>query len=138
MAFEHTCWIRESPNFPDHSEFMEILPEAGRIVCSTVLSIDPIRNAPIAMAYRECAPGQLETQFRPDSQWTDNTYRLEGDVAIWNHAGGKEWPWVAISCDQLPPWFLELRQKALKRMDERQAIAEEKEETQQAGSSNGG
>jgi hypothetical protein len=132
MHFKHTCWTRNSISFPDHSEFMEILPDVGRIVCSAVISIDPLRRVPIAMAYRECGAGQVKTQLRPDSQWTDNTCRLEGDVAIWNHAGGKEWPWIAIPCDQLPPWFLELRQKALKRMDERQAIAEEKEETQQA------
>lgn len=110
---------------------MEILPDVGRIVCSAVLSTEPMRNVPVAMAYRECEHGHVQTQLRPDSQWTDNTYRIEGDIAIWNHAGGKEWPWIAISCDRLPSWFSELQHKAQQRMDERQATAAEIEETQQ-------
>jgi len=113
---------------------MEIIPDVGRIVCSTVISIDPIRTVPIAMAYRECGPGQLKTQLRPGSQWTDHTYRFEGDMSVWTHAGGKQMPWIAIPCDQLPSWFPELQQKAQNRMNERQAIAAEKKEPQQDGS----
>ena len=112
---------------------MEIFPDVGRIVCSAVISIDPIRTVPMAMAYRERGPGKLKTQLGPGSQWTDNTYRFEGDVAIWTHAGGKEWSWIAIPCNQLPNWFLEFQEKAQKRMDEREATASGTKETQQGG-----
>ena len=104
---------------------MEILPDVGRIVCTTVHCVDPIRIATIAMAYRECAAGHIETQLRPDCDWVDNTYKVEGNVIVWNHAGGKEWPWMAIPCDQLPSWFSDMQKKAQKRMDERLAVASE-------------
>lgn len=98
---------------------MEIFPDVGRIVCSTVIDIDPIRNVPIAMSYRESGTGKIETRLRPGGQWDEHTYRIEGDVAIWSHSGSRDWPWVAIPCDQLPSWFAELKRRALIRMDER-------------------
>ena len=110
---------------------MEILPDVGRIVCSAVISIDPLWNVPMAMAYRESGPGKINTQLRPDYEWIDNTYRIDGDMAIWNHSGSKDWPWFAVPCDQFPSWFAELKQKALIRMDEREELAAQKKETQQ-------
>lgn len=118
MAFGHTSWTRKSPTFPDQSEFMEILPDVGRIVCSAVIDTDPIRNVPIAMKYRESGPGIIKTQLRPDSQWEDHTYRIEGDLAIWSHSVSKDETWISIRCDELPSWFTEMKRRALIRMDE--------------------
>ena len=132
MEFGHTCWTRRSPNYPDHSEYMEILPDVGRIVFSAVIGTDPIRNVPIAMAYRESGPGKIKTQLRPDCQWIDNTYQIDGNVVIWNHSGSKDWPWILIPCDQLPSWFSELKRRALIRMDERQHLAAQQKDSQQA------
>jgi len=117
---------------------MEILPDVGRIVCSAVIDVEPVRNVPMAMVYQESGPGQIKTQLRPDSQWIDNTYRIDGDVAIWNHSGSKDWPWVSLHCDDLPSWFAELKRKALVRMDEREQLAALKKDTQQDAPSNGG
>ena len=132
MPFAHTCWVRDSPTFPGHPEYMEIHTDVGRIICSAVVSIDPIRIVPMGMAYRECEPGYIKTQLRPGDDWVDHTYRFEDDLAIWNHAGGMDWAWIAIPCNQFPSRFSELQQRAQKRMDERQAAASENEETQQA------
>ena len=115
---------------------MEILPDVGRIVCSALIAIDPIRNVPIAMAYRESGPGKIETQLRPDCQWEDNSYRIEGDVAIWNHSGSEDWPWIAIPCEQLPSWFPDMKRRSLIRMDERLQQATHEKETQQDAPSN--
>jgi hypothetical protein len=92
MKLGHTCWTRRSPTYPDHSEYMEIIPDVGRIVCSAVICTDRIKNVPMAMAYSESVTGKIKTQLRPDCQWVDNTYRIEGNVAIWNHSGSRDWP----------------------------------------------
>ncbi len=138
MKLGHTSWTRTSPTYPDHSEFMEILPDVGRIICSTVICFDTIKNWPMAMAYLECGPGHIKTQLKPGDDWVDHKYRFEDDVMIWNHAGGADWPWISIPCDELPSWFAELKRKALIRMDEREQLAALKRDTQQDAPSNGG
>ena len=50
-------------------------------------------------------------------QRVDNTYRLVENVAIWNHSGYKDWPWISLPCDELPSWFAELKSNDLIRMD---------------------
>jgi hypothetical protein len=136
MPLTHTTWTRKSPSFPEHAEYMEIIPEVRRIVCANVDVGDPVRYFPLAMYYVDVRDGLIRTQTRPDEPWKDNTYRMEGDLIIWNHDGEKEWPWKMISRDQLPLWFESFVEKAQARLNERTAaIRESKSKAQSEGGS---
>jgi hypothetical protein len=99
---------------------MEIFPERGRIVIACMMSADPVRYAPMAMSYVDVREGLIRTQRRPDSLWTDDFYRIEGDSIFWNHDGGYAWPWQAISREQLPDWFDVFQAKVQASMDKRE------------------
>jgi hypothetical protein len=121
MPLTHTIWTRKSPTFPEHAEYMEILPHAGVIMCANVASVDPVRHYPMALYYVEVRDGLIRTRLSPDRPWKEDTYRIERDLIVWNHDGKKEWPWKMISQDQLPEWYAAFVEKAQARMNERAA-----------------
>lgn len=114
------CCTRRSPAFPEHSEYIEVLPGELRIVCSAVVSVEPLRHAPIVMAYADVGPGHITIRLRPADPPRDYHYRIGDDDVLWfGNDPGAERPWTLIAREELPGWFHAFREKARERMDER-------------------
>jgi hypothetical protein len=122
MLLTHTAWIRNSPSFPEHPEYMEVLSDVGRIVCAIAGQGNPVQYIPMTMTYVNVAEGLIRTRLLPNSNWKDDTYRVEGDLMFWNDNGDNESPWQVLPPDQLPSWFLTFRDRALSAMDRRWVV----------------
>ena len=122
MPLSHRIWRRDFPGFPGMPEYMEIFPECDRIVVISPLQKDHTRYVAIVMAYEEPEPGSVRTRVRPEFDWSECTYRMEGETINWTWSG-KEWPWEPISDEELPGWFRGFDTRARQRFDEREAAA---------------
>jgi hypothetical protein len=123
-AHTHSYWQRVSPDHPVVPEYMEVLPDLGRMVSAAVIQDDPIRYLPIAVDYEVFGSGSIKTRLSPDSSWHHTTIRIEENTFYWTHAG-REWPWEQITKDELPEWFPDFSTKALRRMEERATKAQQ-------------
>ena len=105
-----------SPNFPGDPEFMEIVPERGRILSSAVVRELPSGRAPIAVMYQDAGEGSVRVRLRPNEPWRIHSYRIEGEFILWNH-GGQDYRWDRIRQSELPDWWSDFRARVWARMD---------------------
>jgi len=134
MQLTHTGWTRRCPEFPKYAEYIEILPEVGRIICAHVagctpgLSTSPLRyveeGSPIEyfampLSYVEVEDGLIRTQIYPWNKGTDHRYLIKENVLYWDDK--MDAPWESLSADQFPSWYQAFKEQTQAWMDKKMA-----------------
>ena len=97
-------WTHPSLPFPDHAEFMSIDESRGRIIIFVVISIAPVKHAPMRHWYRAESATSFATRLRPTAPWRIQEFQLDGDRLLWTYGGGTH-AWRRLLPNEQPDWL---------------------------------
>lgn len=67
---------------------MSIDESRGRIITFVVISIDPVKHAPMRSWYRPESATSIIARLRPTEPWRVHEFQLNGDQLSWTYGGG--------------------------------------------------
>ncbi len=97
-------WTCSSLTFPDHAEFMSIDESRGRIIAFHVISIEPVKRAPIRSWYRPESDTSIAARLGPAQPWRITEFQLDGDRVSWISGSGTS-TWQRLLSDEQPDWL---------------------------------
>lgn len=119
MALKREYLLRNSPRFPDKEEYMEIVPEVGRILASAVVPELKSGIAAIALEYRDKSEGEVLIRYRPNHDWNTHKYTYHGDFMMWTYGDNDAQTWKIIRAQDMPHWWEEFKERAWELMERR-------------------
>ena len=97
-------WTYPSINFPSHAEYMAIDESRGRIITFVVISIEPVKLAPIRSWYRPVSASSVAARLQATEPWRIHEFQLDGNRLLWKYTGGNL-ALRRIHSDEKPDWL---------------------------------
>ena len=97
-------WTYPSLTFPDPAEFMSIDESRGRIITFVVISIEPVKHAPMRHWYRPESATSIAARLRPTDPWRVTEFQLDDDRLLWTY-GGATHTWRRVLPNEQPDWL---------------------------------
>ncbi len=117
MALKREYLLRRSPRFPDKEEYMEIVPEVGRILASAVVPEFKSGIAPIALEYIDTCEGEVLMRLRPNNGWNSHKYIYRENSMIWTSSEVAAQSWWIIRAQDMQEWWEDFKERAWEQMD---------------------
>lgn len=96
------AWLSmPSLNFEGVSEYMWIGMDAGHLVSTATLQIDPPRKASIAVHFLQTVPGIVQVRLAGTEAWMTHSVRRDGETLWWT-IRGEDHGWRFIDVEAVP------------------------------------
>jgi hypothetical protein len=83
---------------------MSIDESRGRIITFVVISIEPVKHAPMRSWFRPESATSITARFRPTDPWRVHEFQLDGDRLSWTY-GGATHSWRRVLTNEKPNWL---------------------------------
>ena len=101
---------------------MSVDGSRGRIITFVIVSIAPVRYAPMSHWYRPESATSITARLRDYKEWRIHEIRLRDGHLVWTY-GGAEHAWRPVPAHERPDWLDARLARAHEKMDAAEAEA---------------
>ena len=83
---------------------MSIDEARGRIITFVVISIDPVKHAPMRSWYRPESATSITARLQQNGTWRSHEFRFEDGKLVWTYGNGTH-AWRRVLPDEWPAWL---------------------------------